>query len=189
MRTKATAAVCLTAVLLVFLSGCGRGEGGNGGVDLASAKPGELTEEQIYRLPDPKQFVYELDYYARRDLASEEYPSAEAREWLKEERHGTFEAAKDDLKTLTEEFYSAGAAKVYVTGITTIKPEDFGRKPANEEEAKGVDLSDVLVIELPDDPAKRKTVIALAAKFLDEWFGEVYDTEDYGQKHIQISFD
>ncbi len=189
MRTGAAAVICCTAVLLALVTGCGREEGAAGGVDLAAAKPGELTEEQIWKLPGHKQLVYELDLYARQDLADEECPSAEAREWLKDERHGTFEAAKDQLKTLTEEFYSAGAATVYVTGITTIRPEDFGRTPADEEQAKGVDLSDVLVIELPEDPAKRKAVIELAAKYFDEWFDEVYDTEDYGQKYIQVSFD
>lgn len=172
---------------VVCCVGCGR-DGAPGAVDISTAKPGELTEAQMRDLPDAKRFVYESDHYARIDLASTEWESAEAREWLSGERHTGGEASKKDLVEMTEAFYEAGAAKVYVTGIAVFKPEDWGVKPANEEEAKGVAVSDTLIVELPDDPVKRKAVIDLAVKYFAETWEETYDSQDYGQKYIRFVF-
>ena len=180
--------VCvLPLVAAAVFYGCGKGVG-KGGVDISRAKPGELTYDQMRDMPDAKRFVYERDLYARQDLASTEYETLEALEWLKDDNHKGGEVSKDDLKKTVEDFYAAGAKKVCVTGIAVFKPEDFGIAPANEQQAKGVHVSDTLIVELPSDPAKRKSVIEFAAKWFDEHYEEEYSTEDFGQEYIQIAF-
>ncbi len=183
-RTWFLLPVCVAVAVAVF-AGCG---GGKGGADIATAKPGELTYDQMRDMPDGKRMVYERDFYAREDLASTEYETLEALEWLKADNHKGGEVSKADLQKTVEDFYDAGAKKVYVTGIAVFKPEDFGMKPADEEQAKGVHVSDTLIVEMPDEPEKRKTVIEFAAKWFLEYYEEEYSTEDFGQQYIQIQF-
>lgn len=182
-RSLPWCATVVVAALLVL--GCG---GSGDEPEGAAVTSGGLTEKQIEKLPWPKQAAYIADFEARQDLASTEYPSAEAREWLKGDRNGCSETAKENAQELVDAFYDAGSPKVWMTLIDHLTPQDFGVEPADEEQAEGVYLSDSIIVEIGEDPETRKAVIALAVKYFDEWWGDEFPAEDYGLEYIEFTF-
>jgi len=99
---------------------------------------------------------------------------AEAREWLKDDNHVLFKfrEGKAGLVKIVNEFYSAGAEKVYVGNI--------------ESEA-GKDFAGTLLVVLPEDFAARSKLFQI-----DERVGPEFQEDpvaDRGQKYLHYSFD
>ena len=88
--------------------------------------------------------------------------------WLRESRHGTFEADPEAMAQLIDRFESSGA-RVWVVGI---------------EEFQGSQLSDSIAVELPRDDAQRSQVFAIESA---HWEGD--GTPDLGQDYLVVSFD
>ena len=148
--------------------------------------PGELTAKEISYLSEPKRLVYELDFLARKDLASDRFSSAEVLEWIKDPEHTSL--LKDDkgVTSFAEEFYDAGAEVVYAARITALTLEALGFTVKRSEVTKTMDTATVLIVELPMDVVDRKAVLLLACRYLDEWYEEEYSTFDFGQKYIRF---
>jgi hypothetical protein len=99
---------------------------------------------------------------------------AEAREWLKDDSHVLFKfrGGKKKLSELVDEFYSAGAQKVYVGDIET---ED------------GRDFAGTILVVLPEDFAARTKLFKI-----DERVGPEFQEDpvaDRGQKYLYYSLD
>jgi len=99
---------------------------------------------------------------------------AEARQWLKDDNHVLFKfrGGKKKLSDLVDEFYSAGAEKVYVGNI--------------ESEA-GKDFAGTVLVVLPEDFAARSKLFKI-----DERVGPELQEDpvaDRGQKYLYYSLD
>jgi hypothetical protein len=112
------------------------------------------------------------------DADGEKTWKQDAREYFdyaKNPKNRTFEMPGQWARDLTAKLYAAGATHVWVTRISE---STFGETSIN--------MSDDLLIVLPDDPAKRKAVFEL-------YNGAVADEElkfpDIGQKYIHIVAD
>lgn len=102
----------------------------------------------------------------------------DAREYFdrqKNPNNRTFEMPWQWAKEFTERLYAAGAEKVWVTRI-------FG----DDFDGTVINMSDDLLIVLPDDAAKRKAVFAL---YNGEMEYEEMQYPDVGQKYIFIVAD
>lgn len=100
----------------------------------------------------------------------------EARDFFdraKNPKNRTFELPWKWAREMTGKFYKAGATKVWITSISEFEIGD----------AK-LFVSDDMVIVLPTDPEKRKSVLAV----YNAWAKEVEETTlaDVGQKYIHI---
>ena len=96
----------------------------------------------------------------------------EAREWCRDSASAGFEMSKDEMLELAEEFYAAGAEKVYVTGI-----ERMGNS----------NVAACMVVKLPGGGAARKAVLEAEAKLIR---GEGEEPEkDVGQKYVLLGLD
>ncbi len=179
---------CIAVLLLVAsacVAGCDSG-GGSGEGDALEPLPGELNREEISFLPEPKRLVYELDLFAREDLASDKFASAEVLEWIKDPEHTSLLKDNRGLTSFAEEFYDAGAEVVYAARITELTREALGFQVKRSEVTKTMDTATVLIVELPVDVVDRKAVLLLAYRYLDEWYEEEYSTIDYGQTYIRF---
>jgi hypothetical protein len=96
----------------------------------------------------------------------------EAREWCSDPSSAGFEMSRDDMLKLAEEFYTAGAEKVYVTDI---------------EQVEQSNVSASMVVVLPTEGAARKNVFKAEAKFAER-IGEA-PIGDIGQKYVMLSLD
>jgi hypothetical protein len=96
----------------------------------------------------------------------------EARLWLDgaNTHHISHTMGRKFMQTRVDQIYQAGAKKVYAAGIETIGPDDF--------------ISQFL-IELPDDPAARKTTLKMA----DDMNQAIKPTQDDGRKFIVVPVD
>lgn len=102
----------------------------------------------------------------------------EAREFFdttRHPRHRTFELPWEWSKQLTQSAYAAGAKNVWMVCISTFELGD----------AK-LDISDELVIELPDGPARRAAVFAAFREALGEDPDPEFDLVDVGQPYLYI---
>ena len=110
------------------------------------------------------------DEVAREEIADPNH--AEAREWLRNPQHTVFEGERRRIVSLVDEFYAAGATKVYVTGIEKIMDSD---------------VTATLVVELPSDKATRKKIFDVESA----WQKEVGDepTPEVDQKYLRILLD
>jgi len=98
---------------------------------------------------------------------------AEARQWLKDSsRHLIFKGDRKEVVKLVEDFYKAGATKVFICDI---------------ESHDGNDYAGGLLIVLPKDSDARGKVFKVAEK-ADTAF-ENDPTKDEGQKYIYYAFD
>ena len=96
----------------------------------------------------------------------------EAREWCRDSSSAGFEMSKDEMLELAEEFYAAGAEKVYVTGI---------------ERVGNANVAACLVVKLPSGGAARKAVLRAEAKLIH---GDDEEPEkDVGQKYVLLGLD
>lgn len=95
---------------------------------------------------------------------------------LRNPANRTFEMPRDWAIDFTKKLYAAGAEKVWVTRITA---EDFG-------DGDVMNISDDLLIVLPQDPAKRQAIIAL---YNAEMEYEELSLADIGQKYIFLVAD
>jgi hypothetical protein len=83
-----------------------------------------------------------------------------------------FKVSVDEMRTMADELYAAGAITVYVTDI---------------EEFQGREIAAILVVQLPADEPARKRVF--------EWenaFAKATETEgarDVGQRYLRIILD
>lgn len=99
---------------------------------------------------------------------------AEAREWLKDDNHLLFKFhdGKAGLIKIVDEFYAAGAEKVYV---------------GNVESEAGKDFAGTVLVVLPDDFSARTKLFKI-----DERVAPVFDEDpaaDRGQKYLYYSLD
>jgi hypothetical protein len=193
---KKTACLLLFCALLIatltFVAGCGEDESKIAAAKLAAAKPGELSEDDIDKLPEGKREVFERDKTGREWVSAKERDYVEARAWFKREKIMGFEMSAQDMSDIAEKLYTAGAKKVYVTGISTMSPSDVEGGPEKgsaEDKAQTVEIAASMAAELPDDPAARKTTIEAAAALLEEIEGVDYPTEDLEQRYIAFYLD
>ena len=113
------------------------------------------------------------------DEEGEKLWKQEARDFFdfkKNPNNRTFELSSTFARQFTEDVYKAGAPTVWVTSIGEI---ELGDQKYN--------VSDNLVVVLPDDAEKRKAVFAVYNKLI----GEAGDAamSDIGQKYIFITGD
>lgn len=114
---------------------------------------------------------------AERDKACQEAvadgPIAEARAWLDpaQTTHLGFEVGKDEMRELTDAFYAAGAVKVSAA---------YG-------EHEGVQISALLVVDLPADEASRRPVFAQYAESAPRY--ELDAVKDVGQSCLLVGLD
>jgi|SRR5688572_9575155 len=98
----------------------------------------------------------------------------EAREWCGDPSSAAGpKMSPDDMLKVAEEFYTAGAERVYVTNI----------KQADD----GASVSRSMVVALPQDGSGRKNLFAAEAKFARK-MGEA-PIGDIGQKYVMLSLD
>lgn len=98
---------------------------------------------------------------------------SEARAWLDPAHtsHMGFEVGKDEMRELTDDFYAAGAAKVSAA---------YG-------EHDDVQISNLLVVDLPAEPSARKAVFAKYAQIAPSY--ELDDVKDVGQSCLLVGLD
>jgi hypothetical protein len=99
---------------------------------------------------------------------------AEARQWLKDDNHVLFKfrEGKAGLAKIVDEFYVAGAEKIYVGDISTEAGKDF---------------AGTILVVLPEDFAARTKLFKI-----DERVGPEFQEDpvaDRGQKYLYYSLD
>ena len=98
----------------------------------------------------------------------------EAREWCDDSSSAAGpKMGPNEMLKVAEEFYTAGADKVYVTNI--------------KQAYDGTNVSKSMVVVLPQDGSGRKGVFAAEAKFARK-MGEA-PIGDIGQKYVMLSLD
>jgi hypothetical protein len=122
------------------------------------------------KVVESRQAAEATDREIASDLAAPNH--AEAREWLRRPVALGFKVSVDEMRTMADELYAAGATTVYVTDI---------------EEFQGREIAAILVVQLPaDEPARKR---------LFEWenaFAKATETEgarDVGQQYLRIILD
>ena len=97
---------------------------------------------------------------------------AEAREWLRRPTALGWKVSVNEMRTMADELYAAGATRVYVTGI---------------EEFQGREIAAILVAELPASEAGRRSLFAWESTFAKAT--EAEPARDVGQKYLKIVLD
>jgi hypothetical protein len=99
---------------------------------------------------------------------------AEAREWLKDDNHVLFKfhGGKKKLTELVDEFYAAGAEKVYIGNIESEAGKDFGG---------------TALVVLPKDATNRSKLFEIDKRVGPEFQED--PVTDKGQKYLYYSFD
>jgi hypothetical protein len=99
---------------------------------------------------------------------------AEAREWLKDDNHVLFKfhGGKKKLTEFVDEFYAAGAEKVYIGNI--------------ESEA-GKDFAGTALVVLPQDASRRSKLFEIDKRVGPEFQED--PVSDKGQKYLYYTFD
>lgn len=139
------------------------------GIALTACNRVEVTPRE--EAEDPAALAAEIDRWVEDDLASEGQ-HAEAREWLHSDEHQMWGAPKDDVAALVDDLYTAGAEKVYVTGIETV----FGKQ-----------VTSTVAVAMPDDPLARIQLFDRETKFWELAPDE--RTADTGQRYLSFEFD
>jgi hypothetical protein len=122
------------------------------------------------KVVESRQAAEATDLEIASDLAAPNH--AEARDWLRRPVALGFKVSVDEMRTMADELYAAGAITVYVTDI---------------EEFQGREIAAILVLQLPADEPARKRVF--------EWenaFAKATETEgarDVGQRYLRIILD
>lgn len=96
--------------------------------------------------------------------------TTEAKLWLDDGHHICRFMQKKAMQMRVDQIYQAGAKKVYIAGVETVGPDDFASQ---------------YLIELPDDPAARKTTLKMA----DDMNQAIKPTADDGRKFIVVPVD
>jgi hypothetical protein len=143
------------ALLVIGIAACGKDSPANGS--------GGATSER-------KEQAKVDDEVAREELAEPNH--AEAREWLRDPSHILFEGSREHVIALVDQFYHAGAPKVYVTGIDRLMDSD---------------VTATIVVELPAEKGARKKVFDAEASWQKD-AGED-PALDVGQKYLRILLD
>jgi len=156
MRTNQGGFLAVAAIAALFSLGCEDQQAGAP----AAGGAGEVPLEQ------------RLEKAGDKIMASDK--KAEAREWLKDDNHVLFKfrEGKPGLVKIVDEFYSAGAEKVYVGDIDTEQGKDFA--------------GTVLVV-LPKDGAARSKLFEIDKRVGPEFQED--PVTDKGQKYLYYSFD
>ena len=157
MRRHQSGFLALAAVALLFSLGC---EDQPAGAPAAGGAAGEAPPEQ------------RIDKAGDEIMASDK--KAEAREWFKADNHVLFKfrEGKAGLVKIVDEFYAAGAKKVYVGNI---------------ESEEGKDFAGTILVVLPEDFAARSKLFKI-----DERVGPEFEEDpvaDRGQKYLYYSLD
>ena len=96
--------------------------------------------------------------------------TTEAKLWLDNSHHISRIMQKKAMQMRVDQIYQAGARRVYIADIETVGPDDFASQ---------------YLIELPDDPAARKTTLKMA----DDMNQAIKPTADDGRKFIVVPVD
>lgn len=139
----------------------------------------ESTPEDLARAMDEEGAAALAESDRGVDEDGEKTWKQDAREFYdrtKNPANRTFEMPWQWAKEFTEKAYAAGAQEVWVTCIFET---DFG-------EGNVINISDDLLIVLPEDPAKRKAIFELYNSEMDY---EEMQLPDIGQKYIYIVAD
>lgn len=122
------------------------------------------------KVAEARKTAEDTDKEIANDLAAPKH--AEAREWLRRPAALGFKVSVDEMRTMADELYAAGAVTVHVVGI---------------EELQGREIAAIFAVELPVDKAARIRVF--------EWEGafakvtEAEPAQDVGQKYLKIILD
>jgi hypothetical protein len=119
---------------------------------------------------DPASEAAEVDSWVREALASGD--SAPALSWLSERGNVLFEGNPQEVQTLIDALYEAGAVNVWFTGIERIGSNN---------------VSASIAVELPAALEARARVFAVEAEFIGQ--AEYEPTADVGQHYLEIAFD
>ncbi len=112
--------------------------------------------------------------YAKED-AADFGAGKEAKVWLADPNHVFFKASKETVAGLVRDIYAAGADEIRVGKLD--KLEDTGNKEFGGD----------LVVKLPGDAAKRKTMFTAMNKFWAEAGDD--PTKDEGQQYASFTLD
>jgi hypothetical protein len=158
MRRTQSGFLALAAVALLFSLGC---------EDQQAGAPAAGVGGAGVVLPETR-----IDKAGDEIMASDK--KAEAREWLNADNHVLFKfrEGKAGLVKIVDEFYAAGAEKVYVGNI---------------ESEEGKDFAGTILVVLPEDFAARSKLFKI-----DERVGPEFQEDpvaDRGQKYLYYSLD
>lgn len=106
------------------------------------------------------------------EIAKELAHCPEARQWLSAQNHALFEIAKEDGQKLVENFYAAGAPKVYIYDASKMGDGE---------------VAATFIVELPTDKTQRKKVFDAEAAWWKQMGEE--GTKDVGQKYLDVATD
>lgn len=97
---------------------------------------------------------------------------AEAREWMKQPSHIFFKADPKEVGQFVEEFYQAGATKVFIADI---------------EENGGNQYGEALLVVLPRDGSARAKLFEIGSRADTAYQND--PVTDKGQKYLYYSLD
>lgn len=126
-----------------------------------------MINAEPYMEPTASEWAAEEDSWVEESLS--DGSAAEARGWLDEPGHGTFEAPPHIVNEVIEDLHAAGADRVWMIDIA---------------EFQGKELSDTIAVELPTAGVKREMVFEAAGEY---WGGG--GPEDVGQRYLTMSWD
>ena len=99
--------------------------------------------------------------------------AVDARRWLQDPSHGMFEGDPEQAQALVDDFYEAGAPRVWFIDIVRLGE---------------VLLSDSLAVELPEKNSQRKRVFQVEAAFWQRQ-EQGSQADDEGQRYLTVVFD
>ena len=131
--------------------------------------------EQVYRNLVNREYLARV--YGDEDKSFADAVKAEAKKWLGSPTHRILGEDKRKVVKYVNEFYAAGAARVFVADIKT-RPNG---KNTPWENAK------YLCVVLPGDPEARRRVFRVHSQAVREWCNDADD--DVGQKYLWYRVD
>jgi hypothetical protein len=150
--------VCISVLTLISCDSRSQSASSSSGSSNSGAAGGDDDEKK-----DPLAIAREVDKLATDDLGKSKI---DAKQWLADEKHGTFDAQKSEILQFTNDVLAAGAAGVWVS-----EPEEY----------EGKQIIDHIYIQLPADAAARKKIIEIYNKRNE---GEQDPEKDVGQKYL-----
>jgi hypothetical protein len=156
MGIQRISCLALAAAAVMFSLGCG---------DEQVAVPGGNSKAQEEAVSNAK-----VDEHGDEALAGKN--KGEAREWLKDASHIFFKGDRKQIAQFIEDFYSAGAAQVYIVDTETHKGSVYGG---------------AILVVLPQDVAVRAKIFSM-----DKDVARAFDEDsvmDQGQKYLFHAFD
>ncbi len=125
----------------------------------------EDVEAEYYT---PEEFASEVDTWALDVLKNSRCESA--RGWLAKPENILFEGDAVVVQRLVDDLYTAGAVKLWFTGI---------------EKIGNANVSPAIAAEMPDDPNSRRQLLSREAAY----WGHEEANIDVGQRYLGFSFD